>query len=88
MILKNCGKKTIKDLAQMKKKIKLINDPAKSTLTWSNSLRLYINIQTILLKKLKYNYLNDSIIFFGSFYESFIQVIININISIKFFNLY
>ncbi len=41
---------------------------------WCDALRLYINIQTLLLNKLKYNFLSDSILFVGSYYEVMVQV--------------
>ena len=41
---------------------------------WFDVLRLYLHIQTILLKSLKYNCIEKSILFIGSFYETIIQV--------------
>lgn len=40
----------------------------------SHSLRAYINTQTLLLAKLKYKYLKDSLLFFGTYYETMVQV--------------
>ena len=47
----------------------------KTNVLWTNVLCLYIDIQTILLMKSKYKYLNDSILFFGSYFEAMVQVI-------------
>lgn len=46
----------------------------KTNVLWTNVLCLYIDIQTVLLMRSKYKYLNDSILFFGSYYEAMIQV--------------
>jgi len=43
-------------------------------LSWTSVLTQYINIQTVLLYKLKYSYLNDACLFFGSYYENMIRV--------------
>ncbi len=48
---------------------------SENSKTWGDTLRLYINIQTLLLNKLKYNFLSDSILFIGSYYELMVQVI-------------
>ena len=45
---------------------------------WLDVLHLYLHIQTILLKSLKYNFIDKSILFIGSFYETMIQVITQI----------
>ena len=42
---------------------------------WLDVLRIYLNIQTILLKCLKYDFIEKSILFVGSFYETLVQVI-------------
>ena len=47
---------------------------SKSNVLWTNVLCLYMDIQTNLLMKSKYKYLNDSILFFGSYHESMVQV--------------
>lgn len=54
------------------KKIKLNNEVVTK---WSQVLRLYVNIQSLMLTKLKYNYLKDSLLFFGTYYETMVQVI-------------
>jgi hypothetical protein len=54
------------------KKIKLNNEVVTQ---WSQVLRLYVNIQSLMLTKLKYNYLKDSLLFFGTYYETMVQVI-------------
>jgi hypothetical protein len=46
-------------------------------ITWSQVLCLYFDIQTVLLKSLKLLYLRDSIIFFGSYYETIARIIID-----------
>ncbi|CAF0748696.1 unnamed protein product [Brachionus calyciflorus] len=46
----------------------------KGTTKWSNVLKIYINIQTTLIEKLKYKYLKDSILFFGSYFETMVQI--------------
>ena len=51
-------------------------------ITWSNALCLYFDIQTVLLNNLKFLYLKDSIIFFGSYYETIARVTRNILIII------
>lgn len=43
---------------------------------------MYINIQTVLLSKLKYNYLRDSILFFGSYFETMVHIVLNMHHSI------
>ena len=47
---------------------------ANCPLTWSHTLRLYVNIQTCLLAQLKYKYVKDAIVFFGSYYDQMIHV--------------
>lgn len=49
-------------------------EPKTNKNKWSQSLRVYINTQTLLLTKLKYNYLKDSLLFFGTYYETMVQV--------------
>lgn len=41
---------------------------------WSQALRAYINTQTLLLAKLKYKHVKDSLLFFGTYYETMAQV--------------
>ncbi len=57
------------------------DDPAQQAntdeITWSHVLCLYFDIQTVLLKSLKLLYLRDSIIFFGSYYETIARIIID-----------
>lgn len=47
------------------------------SIAWSNVLCLYFDIQTILLKSLKQVYLKNSIIFFGSYYETIARIVID-----------
>ncbi|RNA38292.1 nucleoporin NUP188-like protein [Brachionus plicatilis] len=47
----------------------------KYSSNWKSILKLYISIQTVLLKKLKYKYLKDSILFFGSYFETIGEII-------------
>ncbi len=57
------------------KKDLLTNQSVKlNELSWTNVLTQYLNIQTVLLNKLKYSYLNDACLFFGSYYENMIRV--------------
>lgn len=53
----------------------------KTNVLWTNVLCLYIDIQTILLMKSKHKYLKSSILFFGSYYEAMIQVLIFIKLN-------
>ena len=48
---------------------------SENAISWSNVLCLYFDIQTILLKNLRLLYLKDSIIFFGSYYETIARVL-------------
>ncbi len=58
---------------KLKQKTVLIKN--ENSILWCDTLRLYINIHTLLLNKLKYNFLSDSILFVGSYYELMVQVI-------------
>jgi hypothetical protein len=58
----------------MKFEVEPVSDSEE--IKWSDVLCLYFNIQTFLLSKLKYKYLKQSILFFGSYYETMIQVIL------------
>jgi hypothetical protein len=58
-------------------KIKELEKEKFGLVTWSNVLCLYFDIQAVLLKNLKYLYLKDTIIFFGSYYEAIASVIVN-----------
>lgn len=64
-----------------------INDKLKTEnikYIWSEVLRLYINIQTLLLKKLKYNFINEAELFIGSYNEIMMQVCMKL----RFLNLF
>ena len=54
----------------------------EESVLWLDVLRIYLNVQTILLKCLKYNFIEKSILFVGSFYETLVQVT-NIFLSFK-----
>jgi hypothetical protein len=51
-----------------------LEDDKLFRIKWSNVLCMYLNVQTILLKRLKYSYLKEATLFFGSYYETMIQV--------------
>jgi hypothetical protein len=50
------------------------NKDQLNTENWLNILKLYLTIQTSLLEHFKYNYLKNSILLMGSYYEHMIQV--------------
>lgn len=51
------------------------DESSRYSADWKSILKLYVNIQTVLLEKLKYKYLKDSILFFGSYFESITDIV-------------
>lgn len=50
------------------------SDAKKLQTPWSSVFKLYVNTQTHLLSSLKYNFVSESIMFIGSYFEAMIQV--------------
>jgi hypothetical protein len=50
------------------------NAHKKHQAPWSNVFKLYVNTQAQLLSSLKYNFVSESIMFIGSYFEAMVQV--------------
>ena len=71
---KTCQTSVVRPFQQQNAQKKRPSCDKLNTGSWSSVLNLYFNIQTLLLSNLKYKYLKDSTLFFGSYYDHMLQV--------------